>query len=117
MERLGVVSRRVLARLVAANDNLEWKGAGAVVQPSPGKGSLSTESARLTCTMEAKPAGAVISPSKGRPAPGVAPITAETLPPDSVRSGAGKERPGGEVSRGRRQLGGVATIKPADEDG
>jgi hypothetical protein len=37
MERVGSISRRVLARLIAANDNLEW-GAGAdAAEPSPAR--------------------------------------------------------------------------------
>jgi hypothetical protein len=80
MERLGVVSRRMLARLVAANDNLHWKS---------------------------EPAGAVISPSDDAPAPGVTHITAETLPPDSVEVGAGEGKPVGTrdmLRRGRARI-------------
>lgn len=35
MERVGSISRRVLARLVAANDNLEWKVPGPTPSNPP----------------------------------------------------------------------------------
>lgn len=99
MERVGSISRRVLARLVAANDNLEWKGAGDAACAPPRLGAGRTNRSRAVTDPDklaarwiekTEPAGAVISPCNDRPAPGVTHITAETLPPDSVRSGAGK---------------------------
>jgi hypothetical protein len=91
MERIGVISRRVLAGLVAGNDN--EKGAGSDARTSPAE---APNGGRIPPRVEERrgPPGATISPFEARSAvpAGVTHIVAEPLPVVSEKESRDEEK-------------------------
>lgn len=109
MERLGVISQRVLARLVAANDNLEWSAGADAARPSPARAPTGRH-----------PASSAVGNLDRRCSGNAVEATAARGDRGDVRAGSVEERPGHDepvVSRGRAQLGWEEETARADEDG